>query len=64
MHVDSLPTNSQKARTVGAIALHQANENGSWYFMSLTTVECIHSNNWVELPITDAVVDAIRGQEE
>ena len=46
--------------------LYQANENGSWYFMSLRTREKIHSNNWVELPITDAIINAVnaRGQEE
>ena len=66
VHVDSTQTNTQKRRTIGAIALHQANENGSWYFMSLHMGEKIHSNNCVELPITDTVIDAVnaRGREE
>ena len=59
VHVDATVTNTQKSRTLGAIALYRANKNGSWYFMSLATGERIHSNNWVVLPITDEVIKAV-----
>ena len=37
------PTNTNKASTVGAIALYPSgNAQGSWYFMLLTTGERIH----------------------
>ena len=56
VHINASITNTPKARTVGAIALYQADENGSWYFMSLETGERLHSNNWIEAPISDDVI--------
>ena len=52
-------TNTPKSRSVGAIALRPKNSRGSYYFMSLATGKQIHSNNWVELPITQAVIDRV-----
>ena len=48
--------NTQKSRSVGAIALRPKNLHGSYYFMSLKTGRQIHSNNWIELPITQQVI--------
>ena len=56
VHINASITNTPKARTVGAIALYQAKENGSWYFLSLETGEQLHSNNWIEAPIRDDVI--------
>ena len=56
VHINASITNTPKARNVGAIALYQADENGSWYFMSLETGKRLHSNNWIEVPISDDVI--------
>ena len=56
VHINASITNTPKARTVVGIALYQADENGSWYFMSLETGERLHSNNWIELPISDDII--------
>ena len=56
VHINASITNTPKACTVGGIALYQADENGSWYFMFLEMGERLHSNNWTEMPISDDVV--------
>ena len=48
--------NSQKARSIDAIALRPKNDSGSYYFTSLDTGRRIHSNNWTELSITDDII--------
>lgn len=54
---DNDPTNTNKARTLGAIALTSTgNENGDHYFMSLSTGARISRRNWTELPITDIAI--------
>jgi hypothetical protein len=64
---DNEPTNTNKARTVGAIALTATgNANGDYYFMSLATGARISRHNWTELPITnDAIarVEALAAAE-
>jgi len=52
-------TNDNKPRTVGVIALQQSNQQGGYFFMSLVTGCCIHSNQWQALPITQEVIDRI-----
>ena len=49
--------NSQRPRSIGAIALRpKYQSSGSYYFMSLESGRKVHSNNWIELGITDAVI--------
>jgi hypothetical protein len=64
---DNDPTNTNKARTVGAIALTATgNTNGDHYFMSLATGSRISRQQWTELPITDnaiARVEALAASE-
>ena len=49
-------TNTQRQRTVGAIALRPSNERGGHYFMSLMSGEVVHGYQWTELPIDDVVL--------
>jgi hypothetical protein len=51
--------NNMKARSVPAIALGPSNEWGGHYFMSLFSGKRLHSYNWHELPIDDAVIDRV-----
>jgi hypothetical protein len=64
---DNDPTNTTKARTVGAIALTRTgNANGDYYFMSLATGARLSRHAWTELPITDdaiARVEALAAAE-
>lgn len=48
--------NTQKPHIIRAIALRPKDNSGSYYFMSLETGKRVHSNNWVELSITDNVI--------
>jgi hypothetical protein len=61
------PTNTNKSRSVGAIALTATgNDSSDYYFMSLATGACISRHQWTELPITDiaiARVEAITKHE-
>ena len=51
--------NNQRGRTTGAIALRPSNEQGAYYFMSLSTGKRINGNQWTELPISDYVIDRV-----
>ena len=54
---DNSPSNTNKSRSVGAIALTATgNENGDYYFMSLATGARISRHQWTELPITDTAI--------
>jgi hypothetical protein len=65
---DNNPTNTPRARTLGAIALNPTgNAQGDFFFMSLATGARISRHNWTELPITDtaiARVEALAFQDE
>lgn len=51
------PTNTQKARTMGAIALnHLGHDSADMQFMSLLTGEVITRTSWEEMPITDLAI--------
>ena len=51
------PTNTPKARALGAIALTPTgNANGDYYFLSLATGARISRHQWTELPITDTCI--------
>ena len=53
-------TNDNKARTVGAIALHPSgNLQGSWYFLSLASGERLHRYQWNVLPINIEVINRV-----
>ena len=51
--------NTMVERSVHAIAMHPANENGNVYFMNLENGEKFSSNKWKEIPITDDVIDRV-----
>ena len=59
-------TNTQKARSVGAIAMYPSNERGGYYFMSLRTGKRLHGFIWNEVPITDEVISRVEqlGEED
>jgi hypothetical protein len=51
------PTNTPKARSVGAIALTPTgNANGDYYFLSLASGSCLSRHQWDVLPINDTVI--------
>jgi hypothetical protein len=52
--------NSMQARTTGAIALRPTgNEQGGFYFMSLTTGRQLNRDHWHELPTPQDVIDRV-----
>ena len=51
--------NTPKSRSVGAIALMLSNEQGRYWSMSLKTGHKLHGYHWVELPISDDVIDRV-----
>ena len=51
--------NTPKLRSVGAIALMPSNKQGRYWFMSLKTRHKLHGYHWVELPISDDVIDRV-----
>ena len=54
---DNDPTNTNKSRSVGAIALTATgNDSGDYYFMSLATGAWISRHRWTELPTTDNAI--------
>ena len=52
-------TNTLKERSIGAIALNRSNENGGWYFMALMTGRVWNTNQFLEIPISDDVIDRV-----
>jgi len=46
-------------RSTGAIALHPANSNGGWFFLSLLSGDKILRYQWTECPITDFVINTV-----
>ena len=57
-------SNTQKPRSVDAIALRPKNNTGSYYFMSLESGKQIHSNNYTELAITPAIIARVEAMAE
>ena len=54
---DNDPTNTPKARSLGAIALNPTgNAQGDYFFMSLATGAKISRHQWTELPLTDTAI--------
>ena len=59
-HVPETKTNTNEARTTGAIALYPSrNGQGSWRFMSLDTGRRIHRYSWDVLPISTDVINRV-----
>ena len=59
-HEDSNPTNTQTARTIGAIALGPTgNLQGSYEFLNLRSGKKITRRNWTELPMPQEVIDRV-----
>jgi hypothetical protein len=57
---DNTPTNTPKARSLGAIALTPTgNATGDYYFLSLATGACISRHQWTLLPITDQAISRV-----
>ena len=54
---NNAPTNTPKARSLGAIALNPTgNAQGDYYFMSLATGARISRHQWTALPMTDTAI--------
>jgi hypothetical protein len=52
--------NSMNTRTVGALALRPTgNQQGGYYFYSLSTGRRLHRTHWTELPMPDDVKDRV-----
>ena len=54
-----LTDNTPKEISVGAIALLPSNDQGGYWFMSLKTGHKLHGYHWVELLISDKVIDRV-----
>ena len=52
-------SNTLNSRSVPAIALRESNNNGGHYFMLLESGQRIHSNKWVEMPITQVQINCV-----
>ena len=60
VQTQELTDNTNKSRTVGAIALHPSETKAAnWYFLSLLTGRKIYRNNWVKLPMTEDVIQRV-----
>ena len=54
---DNAPSNTPRARSLGAIALMPTgNAQGDYYFMSLSTGARISRHAWTEVPLTDTAI--------
>jgi hypothetical protein len=53
---DNDPTNTPRARSLGAIALLPTGNAQGDYFLSLSTGARISRHTWTELPITDSAI--------
>ena len=63
VHDEPSPTNTNTARTTGAIALNPTgNEQGAYYFMSLNTGERLNRRKWTELPMGNDVIAAVEAR--
>jgi hypothetical protein len=59
------PTNTNKTRPTGAIALTPTgNAHGGYFFMSLTTGRRLFRQQWDELPMPDGVIAAVQAMAE
>ena len=57
---DNDPSNTSKARSLGAIALSPTgNAAGDYYFLSLASGKLITRHQWTELPITETAIARI-----
>ena len=52
-------SNTNAPRTTGAIALCQANTNGGWYFLSLTTGARLTRYSWTVIPLSQDIIERV-----
>ena len=58
--------NTQRSKSVGAVALNLSNEKGGYYFTSLRTGRKLRGFIWTQLPITEEVIASVKelGKED
>ena len=57
---DNDPSNTLRARSVGAIALiPTGNAQGDYYFLSLSSGKVFSRQNWTPLPLTDTAIERV-----
>ena len=62
---DHDPSNTLRARTLGAIALTPTgNAQGDYFFLSLATGHKISRHNWTEIPMTDTAIARVEALAE
>jgi len=62
---DNDPTNTNTSWTTGAIALNPTgNEQGDYYFMSLSTGKQLSRKKWTALPMPNKVIKAVEARAE
>ena len=60
VHEENFPTNSQQARTLGAICLGPSgNLQGGYKFMNLRTGKKLTRRRWTALPMPQEVIDRV-----
>ena len=65
MFEDHDPTNTLRARTLGAIALTPTgNAQGDYFFLSLATGHKISRHNWTAIPMTDTAIARVEALAE
>ena len=65
VHQDRQITNSNEARSVGAIALYPSgNGQHTWHFMSLNTGKRLHKRNWTPLPMGEEIITRVHALAE
>ena len=59
-------TNTQKARSVGAIAIYLSNKRGGYYFISLRIGKQLYGFIWKEVLIIDEMINRVEqlGEED
>eukprot|EP00957_Ditylum_brightwellii_P139492 10631547-Ditylum_brightwellii.AAC.2 len=50
-------THTLRERSIGTIALNHSNEHGGWYFMALKAGRIWNTNQFLELPLTDDIIE-------
>jgi len=62
---DNTPSNTTTSRNTGAIVLNPTgNAQGDYFFMSLVTGKRLSRHQWNEIPMTNAVISAVKAMAE
>eukprot|EP00957_Ditylum_brightwellii_P074228 5640330-Ditylum_brightwellii.AAC.1 len=51
--------NTLRERSIEAIALNYSNKNSGWYFMALKSGRVWNTNQFLELPLTDNIIERV-----